>query len=84
MVRSTSDEKEKRRQKVRDAALDSIAKRGQFNFRLEGSDIKRLYAHSKKIKRPVSAMVREWALDRLEKEEGVGESGSHFLGSPRT
>ncbi len=70
MVRSTSNEKEKRHQKVREAALESIAKRGQFNFRLEGSDIKRLYSISKKKKRPVSSMVREWVLDRLEKEEG--------------
>jgi len=65
-----SDEIEKRRNRVREAALESIASRGQFNFRLDGADIKRLYALAKKNKRPVTSMVREWVLDRLEKEEG--------------
>jgi len=64
------DEIDKRRNRVREAALDSIAARGQFNFRLDGADIKRLYSLAKKSKRPVSSMVREWVLDRLEKEEG--------------
>lgn len=70
MPRTKEDEIEKRRNRVREAALESIASRGQFNFRLDGNDIKRLYALAKKNKRPVSSMVREWTLDRLEKEEG--------------
>lgn len=70
MPRRETSEQEKRRNRVREAALDSIAERGQFNFRLDGADIKRLYGLAKKMKRPVSSMVREWVLDRLEKEEG--------------
>ncbi len=70
MPGTKEEEIEKRRNRVRQAAMDSIASRGQFNFRLDGNDIKRLYVLAKKTKRPVSSMVREWVLDRLEKEEG--------------
>lgn len=70
MPRLTAEEREARRRKVQDEALEAVAARGQFNFRLDGSDIKRLYELAGMRKRPVSAMVREWVLERLELEEG--------------
>ena len=76
MPGTKEEEIEKRRNRVRQAAMDSIASRGQFNFRLDGNDIKRLYVLAKKTKRPVSSMVREWVLDRLEKEEGKKKQSS--------
>ena len=69
MPKLTPQEREKRRKKVQDQALEAVAARGQFNFRLDGKDIKRLYALAAARKKPVSAMVREWMLERLELEE---------------
>jgi hypothetical protein len=69
MAKLTEKERNQRRKKIQDEALESVAARGQFNFRLEGSDIKRLYELAGKRKIPVSAMVREWVLDRLQTEE---------------
>jgi hypothetical protein len=69
MPRLTQKEREKRRQKVQEQALEAVAARGQFNFRLDGEDIKRLYALAGARQVPVSAMVREWVLERLDLEE---------------
>jgi predicted HicB family RNase H-like nuclease len=57
------------RKKVQEEALELVAVRGQFNFRLEGKDIKRLYKLAGKQQRPVGTLVREWVLERLKKEE---------------
>lgn len=69
MPRLTDKEREARRKKVQMEALESIASRGQFNFRLNGDDIKRLYELADRRQKPVSAMVREWVLERLVMEE---------------
>lgn len=69
MPKLTDAERERRRIKVQEEALELVAARGQFNFRLDGKDIKRLYKLAGKQQRPVSALVREWVLERLEKEE---------------
>lgn len=69
MPKLTDEEREKRRQKVQKEALEAVAERGQFNFRLDGSDIKRLYKLAGQRQMPVSAMVREWVLERLQTEE---------------
>ncbi len=69
MPRLTDEERQKRRQKMQEEALQAVAARGQFNFRLDGEDIRRLYELAGKRSRPVSAMVREWVLERLEMEE---------------
>lgn len=69
MPKLTDAERERRRKKVQEEALELVATRGQFNFRLDGKDIKRLYKLAGKQERPVSALVREWVLERLEKEE---------------
>jgi hypothetical protein len=69
MARLTPTEREERRKKVQQEALESVAARGQFNFRLEGKDIKRLYELAGRRRQPVSAMVREWVLERLDTEE---------------
>jgi hypothetical protein len=69
MPRLTDKEREQRRRKLQEEALESVAARGQFNFRLEGKDIKRLYELAGTRKKPVSALVREWVLERLESEE---------------
>ena len=73
MPRLTDEEREKRRQKVQQEALEAVAARGQFNFRLDAKDIKRLYQLAGSRQRPVSAMVREWVLERLELELSGGE-----------
>jgi hypothetical protein len=69
MPKLTNDEREHRRKKLQADALASVAARGQFNFRLNGKEIKRLYQLAGKRQKPVSAMVREWVLERLEIEE---------------
>ena len=71
--RTLSDsERERRRREIQKEALEMIAARGQFNFRLDGKDIKRLYKFASARQRPVSVMVREWVLDRLAIEEKDG------------
>lgn len=69
MPKLTPEELEKRRKKLQDEALDSVTARGQFNFRLDGADIKRLYELAGNRQKPVSAMVREWVIERLAAEE---------------
>lgn len=69
MPKLTPKELEIRRKKLQDEALDSVAARGQFNFRLDGTDIKRLYELAGNRQKPVSAMVREWVIERLAAEE---------------
>lgn len=69
MARLSDKEREKRRKKVQEDALESVIARGQFNFRLEGTDIKRLYELAGKRQQAVSSMVRQWVLERLEVEE---------------
>lgn len=69
MPRLTEDEREQRRRKLQQEALDSVAARGQFNFRLDSGDIRRLYQLAGLRQKPVSAMVREWVVERLDKEE---------------
>jgi hypothetical protein len=65
----TDEQRAQRRVKLQNEALESVAARGQFNFRLDGKDIKRLHALAGKRKKAVTAMVREWVLQRLEIEE---------------
>lgn len=62
-------ERQQRRKKVQAEAIDLIASRGQFNFRLSSADIKRLYELAGRRQKPVSTMVREWVLERLSLEE---------------
>lgn len=69
MPRLTDEQRQQRRKKLQEEALESVAARGQFNFRLGGQDIKRLYELAGRRKKPVSALVREWVLERLEMEE---------------
>jgi hypothetical protein len=69
MPRLTDKQREERRKKLQQEALESVAERGQFNFRLDGQDIKRLYELAGRRQKPVSAMVREWVLERLHEEE---------------
>ncbi|MBI4533206.1 MAG: ribbon-helix-helix protein, CopG family [Candidatus Melainabacteria bacterium] len=69
MAKLTDKQRDQRRRRLQDEALESVAARGQFNFRLDGKDIKRLYELAGQRKKPVSAMVREWVLERLEREE---------------
>lgn len=69
MPKLSDKQREQRRKKLQDEALSAVAARGQFNFRLDGNDIKRLYALSDQRQKPVSAMVREWVLERLVMEE---------------
>jgi type II secretory pathway component PulJ len=69
MPRLTDEQREQRRRRMQEEALESVAARGQFNFRVDGQDIKRLYEQAGKQKKPVSAMVREWVLERLATEE---------------
>ena len=69
MPKLTKEERELRRNKVQKEALETVAARGQFNFRLDGEDIKRLHALASNRETPVSKMVREWVLERLELEE---------------
>jgi len=69
MPKLTDKEREQRRRKMQEEALESVAARGQFNFRLEGQYIKRLYELAGRRRQPVSAMVREWVLERLAVEE---------------
>lgn len=73
MPRLTDEEREQRRKKVQQEALEAVATRGQFNFRLDGEDIKRLYELAGSRQKPVSAMVREWVLERLESELSGGQ-----------
>jgi len=69
MPKLTMEEREQRRKKVQDEALEAVAARGQFNFRVDGDAIKRLYALAGARQMPVSTLVREWVLERLETEE---------------
>lgn len=69
MPKLTPKELELRRKKLQEDALESVAARGQFNFRLDGTDIKRLYELAGNRQKPVSAMVREWVIERLAEEE---------------
>ena len=69
MPKLNDKEREQRRKKLQTEALESVMARGQFNFRLDGPDIKRLYELAGRQQKPVSAMVREWVLNCLEKEE---------------
>ncbi len=69
MPKLTDKERQLRRKKLQEDALQSVMARGQFNFRLDGEDIKRLYELAGRRQEPVSVMVREWVLERLEKEE---------------
>ncbi len=69
MPKLTDKEREQRRKKLQEEALETVAARGQFNFRLDGQDIKRLYELAGYRKLPVSAMVRDWVLERLSIEE---------------
>jgi hypothetical protein len=59
MPKLTPAELEKRRKQMQEQALESVAASGQFNFRLDGDDIKRLYQLAGNRQKPVSTMVRE-------------------------
>ena len=69
MPKLTDKERQKRRKELQENALQSVMARGQFNFRLDGEDIKRLYELAGRRQKPVSVLVRQWVLERLEKEE---------------
>ena len=69
MAKLTNTEREQRRKKIQEEALQSVVDRGQFNFRLDGKDIQRLHEIAGQRNKPVSSMVREWVLERLEIEE---------------
>ena len=65
----TPDERQRRRLKVANEALDSVAKTEQFNFRMEAETIKRLYQCAEAQGKPVGALVREWVIEKLNEEE---------------
>ena len=66
MAKLTAEERKKR---LKAAALESNAARGQFNFRLEGTAIKQLSRLADVRGKAVSVMVREWVLEHLAAEE---------------
>ncbi|MBS2005592.1 MAG: hypothetical protein JST01_01035 [Cyanobacteria bacterium SZAS TMP-1] len=63
------DERQKRRQKVASAAIESVSKTEQFNFRMEAATIKRLYKRAEAEGKPVGALVREWVTEKLDEGE---------------
>lgn len=69
MARLTDQEHKQRRKKIQEEALSLVAARGQFNFRLDARSIRRLYKLAGNREKPVSTMVREWVLERLQMEE---------------
>ena len=74
MSKMTSEERQKRRDRVAADALESVAKTEQFNFRVNSETIKRLYKTAAEQKKPVGALVREWVLERLNKEQKAPSS----------
>ena len=58
--------------KMREVARDRVAKREIMHFRIDKSSILGLFEMAGKKKQPVSAMVREWVLERLWQEQGDG------------
>lgn len=69
MSKMSPEERQQRRQKVAEEALESVAKTEQFNFRLDAKSIKQLHAVAAKRKIPVGALVRQWVVDALKQEE---------------
>ncbi|MBI5173506.1 MAG: hypothetical protein HY986_11520 [Candidatus Melainabacteria bacterium] len=78
MTKMSSEERQRRREKVAAEALESVAKSEQFNFRVDAETIKRLYTIASEQRKPVGALVREWILDRLREEE-VAPSASELM-----
>jgi hypothetical protein len=69
MPKLTPDERAARMKKIRAQAQESVAKREQFNFRLDTDTINRLYALAAQQRKPVGALVREWVAERIQIEE---------------
>lgn len=69
MSNMSSEERQKRRERLAAQALESVAKSEQFNFRVDSETIKRLYKVAADQKKPVGALVREWVLERLNQEQ---------------
>lgn len=69
MSTMSPEERRKRRERIANEALESVAKSEQFNFRMDSETMKRLYKVASELKKPVGALVREWVLERLNQEQ---------------
>jgi hypothetical protein len=69
MPKLTPAELEKRRKKLQEEALESVASRGQVKLSFDGDDIKSLYKQAGNKRKPVGIMMRDWILERLSAEE---------------
>lgn len=74
MSKMTSEERQKRRNRVAAEALESVAKSEQFNFRMDSDTIKRLYEMAAEQHKPVGALVRDWVVERLNHEQKAPSS----------
>jgi hypothetical protein len=69
MPKMSREELDRRKAQTGERARAEVAKTEIMQFRLDAESIERLYAQSAKCKLPVGAMVRQWVLERLAKEE---------------
>lgn len=69
MSKLTNKEILKRRKRMQEDALKSVAKTEQLNIRMDEDNIYRLYNIAGRAGRPVGTMVREWIIDRIKLEE---------------
>jgi hypothetical protein len=64
------EELKRRSERMTKEAQAAVAKRGIMQFRAESQDILALYNLAVKRSQPISTMIREWVLERLEQERG--------------
>jgi chromosome segregation ATPase len=63
-------ELEKRKTEMTARARVEIAKTEIVQFRLDPGNILKLYELAEKAKKPLGAMIRDWALERMQLERG--------------
>lgn len=64
------EELKRRSEKMTKEARIAVAQRGIMQFRANPKDIEALYSLAMRRNQRVSTMIREWVLDRLQKERG--------------
>lgn len=68
IARITKEQLELRKAKMMARAKSNVTKTEILQFRLDAESIGQLYEVAGHYKKPVGAMVREWVMERLQKE----------------
>jgi len=66
MSKLTKEQIDKRRKRMKEEALNRVAKTEQLNIRMDEFSIMQLYARAESEGKPVGTLVREWIVEKLD------------------